>query len=867
MYACDLKNNLQVELSDVGAKAYNLMALSSLEGVQVPQGFVVTTKAYRDMVDNHELKDLMNQLAQTNDDKMLKRLSSDVRKIIIASELPGDLLDLIKEKLEKLGNDQAYIIRSSATAEDLPTASFAGLYDSYLNIKGIQAIIDHIKKCWASLYSERALIYQKENGFNDDIYLAVIIQKMIKSQCSGVVFTADPSSSDRKTVSIDAAYGLGEGYVSGHVEHDNYKISNGEITSRNIGVKVKALYARDEVIKEIIEGDLSKRAILSDQQLFEIEALSRKIESHFSCPQDIEWCIDDRLYIVQSRPITRLYPMPEDEGDTRVYMSSGHLQMMTAPIKPLGIFFFKSVISNPPSKMVGGRLYLDLTGDLNTGFGRLIARSLLKVLGDSLLSNAVDKVMKDKKLIDNLAKSNEKVFNIENNSGALSIMKHAYKAYKENDSDIVKRLIEEEESSIEIMRLELEKLSGIEALDYIYKDHDNRRLKLTKPPNAGVLTAAMLSSNWLDKKVNKWLKESHAADSIIMSVPNSVTSETGLSLLDVTDVVRQYPEVIDYLKSPRQASFFEDIEELDGGKKVAASLNDYLKTYGMRCSGDIDITAERWIENPVNLVPVILSNLKNFQAGGSTTKYNQGKEQVEKRLNQLVREVEKLPFGKRKAKKILKVSSRVRNYIGYREYPKFSYMKRYYYYKMAMLKEGERLVDKSILKSAQDIYYLEFDELKDLVSGGQLDYSIIENRKKEYQAYAQLKPPRLLTSKGQVIEGEYDKDVPDNALLGITVSHGIVEGRARVVKAFKDTHLTEGDILVTEFTDPSWTPAFVSIKGLITEVGGLTTHGAVIAREYGLPAIVSVKDATDLIKDGQKIRLNATEGFVEILEE
>jgi pyruvate,water dikinase len=447
-------------------------------------------------------------------------------------------------------------------------------------------------------------------------------------------------------------------------------------------------------------------------------------------------------------------------------------------------------------------------------------------------------------------------------------MLNAYKAYKKNDPNIVKEIINKEEEDIKKMGQELEGLSGDKVFEYIYKDHDNRRAKIASPLNAGVLTAGLLTGRRFDKKIKKWTGEANASDSIIMSIPNSITTETGLSLMDVTDVIRGNKAVIDYLNNPCEKTFFEDINNLDGGKIVCDALKQYLSEYGMRCSGDIDITLPRWIENPIELVPSILSNLENFKSGASKQKYEQGKISSEKRIQELVDKVEKLPRGKKKARKIRRMASLIRNYIGFREYPKFSYMKRYYIYKEAMLREAKKLMDKGYINELEDIYYLYFDELRAVVNGQTFDNSIISERKKNYEDYEKLTPPRVMTSDGEIIIGEYEtSNHPENALPGLAVSAGVVEGRARIVKNLKDSYLSEGDILVTEFTDPSWTPTFVSIKGLITEVGGLSTHGAIIAREYGLPAVVSVKDATNLIKDGQLIRLNGTEGYIELLSE
>ena len=875
-YVYNLNKLLHPKLLEVGGKAANLIELTNIDDINLPEGFCITTTAYAEIFkDNKELDALLTELTQVkiNDLDCISKISSEIRDIIIKTNIPENIIDEINYHFEKSGKDKSYAVRSSATAEDLPTASFAGQHDTYLNIIGVNSILKHISKCWASLFTDRAIIYRIKNGFDlKEVNLAVVVQQMIFSDASGVMFTADPISSNRKILSIDASFGLGEVLVSGHVNSDNYKVCDSRITDRIIPSKSIGIYARENGgTKEITIDDHSKnKQILSDNQIFRLERLGRAIESYFSYPQDIEWCIvDDQIYVVQSRPVTTLYPLPDVKSKgKRIYMSSGHLQMMTDPIKPLGMFFFKSVISNPPSQEIGGRLYLDITDDLSTFFGRMIAKNLLNMLGDTLLTNSVVKLVNDKKLMRKLPKGKDKVFNLENNSGAFSIMYHAYKAYKENNPDIVKELINEEEQDIEKMRMELLKLSGDEVFEYIYRDHDNRRLKIANPQNAGVITAAMLSTKWFDRKIKKWLGEANAADSIIMSIPNSVTTETGLLLIDVADVIRDYPEVIDYLNNPCEKTFFEDISKLDGGNLVCDSLKKYLSKYGMRCSGDIDITVSRWIENPTKLIPIILSNIKNFEPNASKQKFEQGKIQSEKRIDEMISKVEKLPRGNNKANKIRRMASLIRNYIGFREYPKFSYMKRYYIYKEAMLIEAKKLFQRGCINELEDIYYLYFDELRAIVNGQKFDYSIISKRKKDYENFAKLTPPRVMTSDGEIITGEYEtSNFPENTLPGVPVSAGVVEGRARIVKNLKDSFLSEGDILVTEFTDPSWTPAFVSVKGLITEVGGLSTHGAIIAREYGLPAVVSVRDATKLIKEGQLIRLNGSEGYIEFLDE
>jgi pyruvate,water dikinase len=350
-------------------------------------------------------------------------------------------------------------------------------------------------------------------------------------------------------------------------------------------------------------------------------------------------------------------------------------------------------------------------------------------------------------------------------------------------------------------------------------------------------------------------------------VSNNITSEMGLQLLDVADVIRPYPELVEYLQRVKDEPFLEGLVKFHGGQEAQDTICNYLNKYGMRCVGEIDITKTRWSEKPAALVPMILSNIKNFEHGAGHQKFEQGRREALEKEQELLNRLIKLPDGEQKAKEAKRMISLIRNFIGYREYPKYGMISRYFVYKQALLKEAEKLVQAGFIHEKEDVYYLTFEEFRHAAYTSKLDDANIGKRKDEYKSYEKLTPPRVITSDGEIIVGRYKREnLPADALAGLPVSSGLIEGRARVILNMEDADLSEGDILVTSFTDPSWTPLFVSIKGLVTEVGGLMTHGAVIAREYGLPAVVGVENATKLIKDGQRIRVNGTEGYMEILK-
>jgi pyruvate,water dikinase len=313
-------------------------------------------------------------------------------------------------------------------------------------------------------------------------------------------------------------------------------------------------------------------------------------------------------------------------------------------------------------------------------------------------------------------------------------------------------------------------------------------------------------------------------------------------------------------------NFLGELVKFDGGKEAQDAIYAFLTKYGMRCAGEIDITKTRWSEKPTALVPMILSHIKNFEPNASNRKFEQGRQEALKKEQELLDRLKQLPDGEQKAKETKRMIDLIRNLSGYREYPKYGFINRYFVYKQALLKEAEQLVQANVIYEKEDIYYLSFEEFHEVVRTNKPDYQIISKRKDEYKLYEKLAPPRVITSDGEIIAGKYNReDLPAEAIAGMAVSSGVIEGRARVILNMEDAAIENGDILVTSFTDPSWTPLFVSIKGLVTEVGGLMTHGAVIAREYGLPAVVGVENATRLIKDGQRIRVNGTEGYVEIL--
>jgi phosphoenolpyruvate synthase/pyruvate phosphate dikinase len=331
-------------------------------------------------------------------------------------------------------------------------------------------------------------------------------------------------------------------------------------------------------------------------------------------------------------------------------------------------------------------------------------------------------------------------------------------------------------------------------------------------------------------------------------------------------VIRPHPGVVNFLQHVENEGFLDELARFAGAQEAHDAIRAFLDMYGMRCVGEIDITRPRWSERPTTLVPVILGNIKNFEPGAGKLRYEQGRQEAWAKEQELLERLRALPDGEQKAEETKRMIDRVRTFIGYREYPKYGMISRYFVYKQALLEEAERLVQAQVLGEKEDIFYLGFQEFYDIVRTSRIDDQLISRRKEAFRSYQTMTPPRVLTSDGEVVVGAYRRDdLPTHALVGLPVSAGTIEGRARVILDLAQVDLEAGDILVTAYTDPSWTPVFLAIAGLVTEVGGLMTHGAVIAREYGLPAVVGVEQATRLIRDGQQIRVNGSDGYVEIL--
>ncbi|MDO9354962.1 MAG: phosphoenolpyruvate synthase [Solirubrobacteraceae bacterium] len=832
----------ETQLALVGGKGASLARLSRLGGVAVPPGFVVSTEAFREAVGaDPRLARLLDELAGLGPQERgaIAERSAALRQLVRQTAIPASVVEAVTEALARLGSAPV-AVRSSATAEDSAATSFAGQHDSHLNVTGAEAVLEHMRLCWASVFTEAAVTYRLRNGLElRAVDMAVVVQEMVAADAAGVLFTADPVTGNRTVVSIEAVAGLGEALVAGQVTPESFTVRAG-----------------------VVERAGADGPVLSDDQAVTLAALGRSIEASFGEPQDIEWCLaGDAFAIVQARPITTLYPVPEAGDDARhVYVSVAHQQMMTDPMKPLGLSVFQ-LTAVPRMYEAGSRLFVDVADRLASPSMR---DAVVRALGqsDPRIGNALQSIL-DRGFIPTI----EEVA-VGAPAGHPAAGGGPEPEPLPTDPAIVEELVARTSASIAKLERDIVGVSGPALFDFILADIQTMKRATFDPRNLQAIMAGMEATWWLNEHLETWLGEVNAADTLVQSVPGNVTSEMGLALLDVADAVRPHPEVVAFLGEVDGDDFLGDLRRLPGGEEAHAAITAYLDAYGMRCVGEIDITRPRWSEQPSALVPSILGNVRNFEPGEGPRRFEQGRLEAEAMARDVVERLRALPDdGETKAEEAREQIDRLRTFSGYREFPKLGIVSRYAIWKRALMQEVDELVGRGVIRSTEDALFLRFEELSGAVRGEPVDLELIDARTEAFRVHGALSPPRVLTSEGETIAGEHvgRGELPEGALVGLPVSRGTVEGRARVVLDLADAVLEPGDILVTAFTDPSWTPVFVTVAGLVTEVGGLMTHGAVVAREYGLPAVVGVEGATQCIADGQRIRVHGTDGFVEVL--
>ncbi|MCC7450555.1 MAG: phosphoenolpyruvate synthase [Anaerolineae bacterium] len=873
-------------LSRVGGKGANLAELIRA-GFNVPPGFLVTTDAYRAFAAANHIGEQLLTLAQhtpANDPVALEQTSARIRTLFENGSLPSAIEAHIRAAYRQLSGIDALpvAVRSSATAEDLPGLSFAGQQDTYLNIVGADALIDAVRRCWASLWTARAIGYRARNHIPPDgVALAVVVQTMIPAEVSGVLFTANPLTGRRDEIVINASYGLGEAIVSGQVEPDHYVVrkQGPHIIGRRRGAKALAIRPAEGGGTQAVVQDASQLQALPDTQILALAQVAIRVAEHFGTPQDIEWAwADGKLYLLQSRPITSLYPLPAslvNPDDLRVYFSLNSLQGVLAPFTPIGrdVFLIASkgvlqlmrVRMTPHEALVvaGGRLYINITHAVRDRQLRNIILFMFANI-DPGAREALVHLIDDGRIATQAFVTPGGVLallvSLRTVMGGILLTWFRPAARRQQALANADRLLAAIQQRVQGATTLATRLAVMQAL---------LRSAFTTvfPHIAPAVVPGILSQGIVDRLLTRWLRtEPGAMRRLLRGLPDNPTTEMGLALWAVAQSIDADPAARNlFLNQPVETvSRLYLHGELPSSAQQA--LTAFLDCYGMRGVGEIDIGNPRWREDPRSLIQMIGSYLAIDDPDlAPDRQFQQAAAEAERLTDQYVTQVRRTK-GVLHARLLGLVIRRLRLLSGMREVPKFYMIKMFAVFRATLLESGRDLAAQGTLALAEDIFFVPFDTLQAFAAGDIIDLkAVVERERADYEREcARRQIPRLLLSTGEVFYEGIASHNP-NDLVGEGVSPGAVEGRVHVVCDPRGVRLEPGEILVCPATDPGWTPLFLSAGGLVMELGGVMTHGAVVAREYSIPAVVGIHDATVRLKDGQRIRVDGSTGHVQVL--
>jgi len=870
-------------LAVAGGKAANLGELV-MAGFPVPAGFCVTTAAYDLVAANAGLEPTLAALAgtQPEDTVRLAELATEARSHLSDASVPEILGRAIAEAYGELGDGEPVAVRSSATAEDLPQASFAGQQDTYLNVIGVESLLDAVRNCWASLWTDRAVSYRATNGIDPHgVRLAVVVQRMVDASVAGVLFTANPVTGKRRQAVIDASPGLGEAVVSGMVNPDHFVANpaTGEIVERRLGDKRVAVMAGSGSGTERVElASGEDRTSLSDDQVLALAKLGARVEEHYGTPQDTEWAIDDNggLWLLQARPITTLFPLPEGaptkEDDLRVYFSFSVAQGVYRPLTPMGIQTFRLISSalatlagrSPRNPYEGtafftesaGRVFFDITPVLRSAQGRRLFTGAMQHM-EARTVPIVRHLVNDPRLATVPTPWSPVLRAVLSVFVRGRIPLHAVGALASpgkasaRAARVVARLRTSGDVSPDAGTAE--RLTAAE------------RLLLGAPPeilpHVPPVFAAGLAANALAGKLLGDLATDDERRVAMRALPHNPTTEMDLALWALAREARTDPDSARALgETPAERL----AEEYRGGSlppKLQTSLADFLRLYGHRGVAEIDLGLPRWSEDPTYIMGVLANYLRlDDPQAAPDVQFDRATREAEEMVAELTRRA--ASKGRLRGKLVRFLLGRARELSGLREMPKFCIVLLMARARELLWTVGANLAEAGRLESAEDIYFLSIPEAWAVLAGEDLR-PLVRGRRAVYeQEVGRRHVPRLLLSDGTEPDVATQEEAAEGVLRGTPASGGVVTQKARVILEPAGASLEPGEILVAPSTDPGWTPLFLTAGGLVMEMGGPMSHGAIVAREYGIPAVVGVPDATEHIETGQQITVDGTAGEV-----
>ncbi|MGH8795376.1 MAG: PEP/pyruvate-binding domain-containing protein [Stackebrandtia sp.] len=829
----------------VGGKAANLGEMIAA-GMAVPQGFCVTTRGYGEAVD---VDDVAEELERTpaEDATRLTRLAEAARNKILQTPVPDSLRAAIVTRYERLGADGPVAIRSSATAEDLPHASFAGQLDSYLNIAGGDAVVDAVRRCWASLWTERAVHYRAANDLgHSGIGVAVVVQSMVDAQVAGVLFTANPITGRRTQMVVDAAPGLGDALVSGAITPDHYLLDD-----------------------ESPHSD----GCLSAARLEEIRVLGRRLEDHFGSPQDAEWAVDadGKLWLTQSRPITTLFPLPKtSRPGVRAFLSVSAAQGVLQPLTPMGMSVMRmsgaamwneaGLKADPIDGLegfvdAGGRMYADLTKMLRSKrtrknlpeqmqiYGPRVTRSVTRLLDDPRFTPQGGMPIRMSSALKVGAR-----YTIPALTGvARALLRPA--AARARAQRMAERIEQNTTAPTEATTAERlrfvegvsRKIMGREMMDVVW-----------------VLFAAGIAVLAPPKLLGRFAEESELL-AVLRGMPHNVTTEMDLRLWRTAVALEAHRELLQDAPPDELAARFR---EGTLPSPLAEAVSEFLEAYGRRAAAEIDVGVPRWSEEPAPVFAALANYLRvDDPRHAPDRRFQTAAAEAEATIDALyARARRRRPLRARLARFYLR---RARELSGLRELPKFASLHGYGQIREQLLLIGDALTRQGVLDRADDVMFLDVREARAAVDGVDLRGLIGRRRVVHEREMRRRYVPMVLLSDGTDPETEVAPvAAADGVLVGMAAAPGKVTGAARVVRDPNGARLEPGEILVAPSTDPGWTPLFLTAGGLVTETGAANSHGPTVAREYGIPAVIGVPAATERIRTGQIITVDAYAGTV-----
>jgi pyruvate,water dikinase len=867
-------------LAVVGGKAANLGELTAA-GFPVPPGFCITTAAYALAADRAGIAPLVAQVDGAQEDAERRdALAGRIRAALLDTEVPDEIAaDVVDAYQSMASGDAPAAVRSSATAEDLPGASFAGQQDTFLNIVGPDALLPAVRRCWASLWTDRAVAYRASNRIDQrSVRLAVVVQEMVDAAVAGVMFTANPLTGRRRELVIDASPGLGEAVVSGAVNPDRFVVdgASGRILERRLGDKRMAVRTRPGGGTEHVElPDGASAASLSDEQIRALATLGERVEQHYGTPQDIEFAIDagGTQWLTQSRPITTLYPLPPrsaGEEDLRVYFSINVAQGVFRPFTPMGAQVLRLMGSaitgllfeplrdplSGPSAIVeaGHRLFFDVTPLLRSEPGQRLFVQLTAHM-DARTSAIARDLAADPRLAPRptprlrLARGVVRV---------LARTRLPLRALQAIRDPAAARDCAAQAAGASVALGETpadaDPRARLAAIERLFLE----RVPIVVPRYFPIFLGGFLTYG-LAGQLLRGQATPEELDVIRRSLPHNPTTEMDLELWALAERVRA-DEAAARAVGGRDVAALADAYRAGALPSVLQSeLSAFLARYGHRGVAEIDAGVPRWSEDPAHILGVLANYLQLDDPGlAPDRQFERARLEAEAMVRELARRAGRCNRARGRLVRFL--LTRARDLMGVRERPKFFFVQLIARTREHLWRVGEALVRAGRIEMAEDVFFLSLPEARRALDGTDLRATIAARRASYQQELHRRRVPRILLSDGT--EPAAQTASADGALRGTPASAGTATAKARVILKPTGARLEPGEILVAPSTDPGWTPLFLTAGGLVMEMGGAMSHGAVVAREYGIPAVVGVAGAIDQIATGQTITVDGTAGTV-----